>query len=300
MSSKSKVAVSIFLLLAVSICVYSQVPGAHSWSYTTHQFIATNAIYLMPGDLNWFFTTYSDTIVDYSNKPDSWKYSDNYEQYRHYYQLDVNYPNGHPESDYVDGVLPWAVEDNFNDLAQYLKENDLEHAAQLAGVIAHYIGDASQPLHATSDYDPGGNHVKFESTVDTQINKDNVNVDVPGFVPSEIDNIFSSTMQMLNESYSYTSPDSGAPNPSGNFLSPYLRSGILWNDEIKNITENRLSSSVQLLADIWYTAIVQSGISSPTSQPSTHSTTNSTLYIEVGVLVIAVISIVIMIRIRRR
>jgi len=294
MSLKSKVAVSIFLLLAVSICIYSQVPGVHSWSYTTHQFIATNAIYLMPGDLNWFFTTYSDTIVDYSNKPDSWKYSDNYEQYRHFYQLDVN-PNGHPESDYVDGVLPWAVEDNFNALVQYLKENDLEHAAQLAGVISHYIGDASMPLHATSDYNPSGNHVPFESTVDSQITKDNVNLDVSGFVPSTIDNIFSSTMQMLNESYSYTIGSS----PS--VLSPYLRSGVLWNDEIKNITENRLSSSVQLLADIWYTAIVQSGISSPTPvQPSTHSTTNSTLYIEVGVLVIAVISIVIMIHIRRR
>ena len=289
MSLKSKVSISLCLLLAVSICIYTQVPSVHSWSYTTHQFIASNAIYLMPGDLDWFFTTYSSTIVDYSNKPDSWKYRDNYEQYRHYYQVDVNYPHGHGEGDYVDGVLPWAVEDNFNALVQYLKENDLEHAAQLAGVISHYIGDASQPLHATSDYDPSGNHVKFESTVDSQISKDNVNVDVPGFVPSEIENIFSSTKQMLYESYSYTS-----------VLNPYLRSGILWNDEIKTITENRLNSSVQLLADIWYTAIVQSGISSPTPiPPSTHST-NYTPYIAVGVLVIAVISIVIMLCIRKR
>jgi hypothetical protein len=235
----------------------------------------------MPGDLDWFFQTYSSTIVDYSNKPDSWKYSDSYEQYRHWYHKDID----HDENDYVDGVLPWAVEDNFNTLVQYLKENDLNHAAQLAGVISHYIADASMPLHATSDHDPGGNHTAFESTVDSQLRKDNVNVEVPGFVPHEIDNIFDSTMQLLNESYSYTS-----------FLNPYLRSGILWNDEIKDITENRLRSSAQLLANIWYTAIVRSGIS---SQPSTHST-NYTPYIAVGVLVIAVISIVIVLYVRKR
>ena len=281
MSLRSKVSISICLLLAVSICIYAQVPGVHSWNYETHQFVTSNAIYLMPFDLDWFFQTYSSTIVDYSNKPDSWKYSDNYEQYRHWYHLDI--PHG--EDNYMDGVLPWAVEDNFNMLVQYLRENDLNHAAQLAGVISHYIEDASMPLHATSDHDPGGNHVFFESTVDYQIRNDNVNVDVPGFVPHEIDNIFDSTMQLLNESYSYTS-----------VLNPYLRSSILWNDEIRDITENRLRSSSQLLANIWYTAIVRSGIFPP---PSTHST-NYTPYIVGGVLVIAVISIVIMLYIRRR
>ena len=200
MSSRSNVIVSIFLLLVFSICIYSaQVPIAHSWGGRTHQFIAQDAINLMPDNFDWFFTTYSSTIVTYSTLPDAWKRRDPSEQYRHYYHM--NRP--HDESDYSDGVLPWAVEDNFNTFVQYLKENEWDNAAQLAGVISHYIGDASNPLHATSDYDPGGNHVKFESTVDIQITKDNVNVDVPGFVPHKIENIFGSTMQMLYESYSY-------------------------------------------------------------------------------------------------
>ena len=284
MSLKSKVSISVCLLLTISICIHSLVSPVHSWDYETHQFVASNAIYLMPVDLDWFFQTYSITIENYSNKPDSWKYSDNNEQYRHWYDVDI--PHG--EYDYVDGVLPWAVEDNFNTLVQYLSENDLDHAAQLAGVISHYIADASQPLHATSDHDPGGKHTAFESTVDFQVRKDNVNVDVPGFVPYELDNIFDSTMQLLNESYSYTS-----------ILNPYLRSGILWNDEIKNITENRLRTGAQLLANIWYTAIVQSGISPPPTTPPP-SSTNYTPYIVGGVLVVAVISIVIMLYMRRR
>jgi len=219
--------------------------------------------------------------VSYCTLPDMWKSTDPYEGYRHYCDSDI--PHG--ESDLADGVLPWAVENNFNTLVQYLRENDWNHAARLAGVIGHYIEDASIPLHATSDYNPGGNHTAYESQVDYQISIDNVNADVPGFVPYKLDNIFNSTMQLLNESYSYTS-----------VLNPYLRSGILWNDEIENITENRLRTGTQMLANIWYTAIVQSGIYPP---PSTHST-NYTPYIAGGVLVIAVISIVITLYMRRR
>jgi hypothetical protein len=218
--------------------------------------------------------------------PDVWKSSDPYEQYRHWYHVDI--PHG--EDDYADGVLPWAVEDNFNALVQYLRENDWDHAAQLAGVIAHYIEDASMPLHATSDYNPGNNHTAYESRVDYQISIDNLNADVQGFVPYELDNIFDSTMQLLEDSYSNT-----------DVLSFYLEFNTLWNDEIKHITENRLRSSAQMLANIWYTAFVRAGISPlpPSPQPSTHST-NYTPYIVCGILVIAVISIVLVLYIRRR
>ena len=268
------------LLLTVSICIYAQVPSVHSWGWKTHQSIASTAISLMPHDLDWFFQTYSSTIVDYSNKPDSWKYSDPYEQYRHWYHIDIP----HDESDYEDGVLPWAVEDNFNTFVQYLKENDWDHAAQLAGVISHYIGDASNPLHATSDYNPGGNHASFETTVDSHLGE--INMDITGFVPQEIENVFDSTMQLLNDSYSYTGS-----------LSPYLEQGTLWNDEIiRDIAGNRLRTSAQLLANIWYTAVVRAGIYPPPSAAST----NYMPYIVGGVLVIAAISIVIVLYMRRR
>ena len=283
MSLKSKFSISMCLLLVVSIFIYAQAPSVHSWSWETHQSIASTAIALMPHDFDLFFSTYSSTIEDYSNKPDSWKYSDDYEQYRHYYHVDVNYPNGHDESDYGNGVLPWAVEDNFNTFVQYLRENDWDHAAQLAGVISHYIGDASNPLHATSDYNPGGKHASFETMVDSHL--DEINMDMPGFVPHELDNIFDSTMQLLNDSYSYAGS-----------LSPYLEQGILWNDEIKGITENRLRTSAQLLANIWYTAAVQAGVSPPPS----NSPRNYTPYIAGGVLAIAVIGIVIILYKRRR
>jgi hypothetical protein len=139
---------------------------------------------------------------------------------------------------------------------QYLGENDWNHAAQLAGVIGHYIEDASMPLHATSNYNPGGNHTAFESKVNYEISIDNVNADVSGFVPYELDNIFNSTMQLLNESYQF------AENKPDN-LSYWLTRDILWNENIKRITENRLRTAAQYLANIWYTGMVQAELVAP-------------------------------------
>jgi hypothetical protein len=252
MSLKSKFFISMCLLLTVFIYVFSaQIPSVHSWAWDTHQFVAQKAIDLMPDDENWFFSTYSSTIVSYSIKPDQWKSSDPTEGNRHWYSVDLNGGGG---------TLPLAVQDNFNTFVQYLRENDWDHAAQLAGVIAHYIGDASMPLHAVSNYDPSGNHVSFELAVDYQVDIDNVNVNIQGFVPHELGNIFDSTMQLLEESFSFTREGSNG----GANLTDFLENNILWNDWIKSMTENRLRSSVQLLANIWYTAFIQAG---PTPAP---------------------------------
>jgi hypothetical protein len=231
----------------------------------------------MPDNYDWFFSTYSSTIVTYSTLPDQWKGRDSSEQYRHFYHL--NRP--HDESDYSNGVLPWAVEDNFETFMQYLKENEWENAAQLAGVISHYIGDASNPLHATSDYDPGGKHSTYESTVNAHI--DEMSMDVPGFAPYELENVFTSTMQLLRDSNSYTVD-----------LNPYLQQDVVWNDWIQKTTENRLQSATQLLANVWYTAAVRAGISySPPAPEPQAATTNYTLYLVAVVLTVVVVSIVI-------
>jgi len=225
------------MFLLVFLSHLAQVPSAHSWWSDTHQFIASNAIDLLPDSLDWFFSTYKSAIVGYSSV--EWE-----PKHNHWYHVDV--PHG--EDDPGDGTLPWAVEDKFDMFVQYLKENNLSGAAQIAGEISHYIGDGSNPLHATSDYNPGGNgHYLYESTVNSR--RDEINMSMPGFVPEELENVFSSTMRLLEESYSYTS-----------VLNPYLLQGISWNDEIKDLTEERLRASAQLHANIWYTGMVQAGL----------------------------------------
>ena len=229
------------MFLLVFLVHLAQVPSVHPWWSDTHQFIASNAIDLLPDSLDWFFENYRSTIVGYSSVEWEPKYS-------HWYHVDVGLP--YPDS--TEGALPWFVENYFDMFVQYLEEGNWGGAAEFAGKISHLIGDGSNPLHATSDFNPGGNHLAFEGEVDKHLGE--INMDMLGFEPQELGNFFDSTMEFLEVSYSYTS-----------VLNPYLRSGILWNDEIKNLTEERLRASAQLHANIWYTGMAQAGLVVPTS-----------------------------------
>jgi len=200
----------------------------------------------MPGGLDWFFSTstgYGNTIIQYSSIEPS-------PSYTHYYHVDVP----HDESDTSEGTLPWAVEDSFDMFVQDLQANNWSDAAQLAGKIAHYIGDGSNPLHATWNYNPppppgpGGGHGLYEGAVNGHLNEIDMSMLSS---PRVIANVFDSTVHLLVESYCHTS-----------VLIPYLSQSppVSWNSDIKNLTEERLRASAQFLANIWYTAMIQAGL----------------------------------------
>jgi len=229
-------------------------PEVRAWSGTTHEFVASQAIALMPHSYDWFFSTYSSTIVSYSTKPDAWKSSDPNEGYRHYYDYDLYITHTHSEQQQpANGVLPWALEDNFNMLVQYLRNSDWTHAAQLAGVICHYTGDASMPLHATSDYWLGGAHTDYETEVNGHLGE----ITISSYVPHELGNVFDATMATLVDSYGYTDSTHTDPTKLSYWL---LQPQPFWNyDTVRSITQSRLNAAVQLTANVWYTAMVQAG-----------------------------------------
>ena len=239
----------LLLSLAIALSIVFTIIGAQGtrgWAWDTHRFTADEAVNVFSDGS--FFSVHRATLSNYSIKPDQWKSSDPREQYRHWYHVD--HPHG--EDDYVEGVLPWAVEDNFATLVQSLEDEDWERAAQLMGAVSHYTQDATMPLHATSDYNPGGKHVSYEIGVDGRLDE----VSIPEYVPQELDNIFDAAMATLEGSFDFTDED-----PEGGVnLSDFLEQDILWNDTIRDITENRLRASVQFTANLWYTAMIQAGL----------------------------------------
>jgi hypothetical protein len=332
-SIKSMVSISGCLLLVVSIGVFVQVPGAHSWAWGTHHFITQNAINVMPSSLSWFFSTYSGTIDNYCIMPDVWRDQGNaFEGYRHYYDSDIPHGEGAvlvPEnylgkeimvyqedaiSGYSDGILQWNLVDNFNMLVACLEENDWDHAAQLMGVIAHYIEDASMPLHATSNYNPGGNHVAYEGQVDSEVSLENVTDDLSGFTPYVLTEdkqlidgaVFDSVMQELADSYSHTAAITSsayaraAVDNHTDILSYYLAYNILWNSDVKNITDNRMPVATKELSNVWLTAFYDAGLYNAQSTGPSNNARDYPLDIAVGVLVIAVIGIITVLYIKRR
>lgn len=145
--------------------------------------------------------------------------------------------------------MPWAVEDVFDDVVRNLEDENWQQAAELMGAISHYTQDATMPLHATYDYNPGGNHTNYEHEVDRHLGE----ILIPDYVPQEFENIFDATMAVLEESFGFT-------GDTENDLSYWLRMSILWNDTIYHITENRLRAGVQFTANLWYTAMIRAGL----------------------------------------
>jgi hypothetical protein len=68
------------------------------------------------------------------------------------------------------GTLPWTIEAVSEQLEKAWRRGDCEAVLRLSGFLAHYVGDASQPLHSTINYDgharDRGIHARIELAVD--------------------------------------------------------------------------------------------------------------------------------------
>ena len=68
------------------------------------------------------------------------------------------------------GTLPWTIEGVSDQLESAWRRGDCDAVLRLSGYLAHYVGDASQPLHSTIHYDgyagDRGIHARIELAVD--------------------------------------------------------------------------------------------------------------------------------------
>jgi len=53
------------------------------------------------------------------------------------------------ETNYKRGALPFRVWQIYNEMVRFVREGNIDKFVCAAGILAHYIGDASQPLHAS-------------------------------------------------------------------------------------------------------------------------------------------------------
>lgn len=254
-----KIGLCCLLLALLMPAVLAQTQSVYAWSWGTHRAVASGAIELLPEDIKPFFSTHLAIIREWSVMPDVLKGSDWYEQYRHWYHVDV--PHG--EERYSEGVLPWAVEDYFEEMVQALRGENWTGAAQLAGRLSHYIADASMPLHATKYYN--GKHVPFEREVDAHLSE--LYIASPGYAPRVLDDVFGATMQLLQESYGYSQ--------EVRYELYYVSS---WTPRLKEITEGQLRAAVRLTADIWYTAHVRATLTIHVAAPSLLSPENGAIF----------------------
>lgn len=163
--------------------------AAQAWDSRTHQLIVRLAIgALSAGPLRIAFTAQAAQIEEHAIEPDTvlrpvYGVS---EARRHYIDLE-NFGSDpftrlNPDKRAMErsvgrdtleraGTLPWSIEEEAAAMAAAWSGGDCPAMLRHAGYLAHYVGDASQPLHSTKFYDgptaaDHGMHARLEAAVD--------------------------------------------------------------------------------------------------------------------------------------
>ncbi|KXB07181.1 hypothetical protein AKJ54_00625 [candidate division MSBL1 archaeon SCGC-AAA382K21] len=244
MNSKKSLIALIVIFSISSLAIAAQTPETRAWSWETHYFIGSEAESTFTDGS--FFSEHHNTLQTWCVKPDQgWGKSD-------WHWLDaITY---HP-LETTGGRLPWALKGIFDNIVIELENKNWQRAAELMGAASHFTEDGTNPLHSTHDYNPGLNHGNYEHEVNSHLNE----IPIPKYAPRELDNVFEATMKTLEGSFNFTDED-----PDGGVeLSVYLEYDTLWNDTIKDITENRLQAGIQFTANLWYTAMIRAGLTIP-------------------------------------
>jgi hypothetical protein len=168
-----------------------EVEPAAAWDSATHREIARLAVKaLPPSPLKSTLDQNEAALEAHSVEPDSVlkKEYGKAEERRHY--INIEWFGSDPWSAldpdlnkmrrrFTDrtleraGTLPWTIEDVSAQLEGAWRRGDCEGILRLSGYLAHYVGDASQPLHSTLHYDgyprDRGIHARIELAVDRSI-----------------------------------------------------------------------------------------------------------------------------------
>jgi hypothetical protein len=177
--------------LTIALAIAALIPArALAWDSGTHRLITRVAVRALPDSAPLaFFNDNLGQLQQYSNDPDT-KLRERYgvaETRRHYLDIEIY------DSDWSalvpdraamvrkfgyrtldrSGTLPWTIEEVAKASERDWARADCAAVLRDSGYLAHYIGDASQPLHMTIHYDgftpaDRGLHARFENAVDAE------------------------------------------------------------------------------------------------------------------------------------
>ena len=160
-----------------------------AWGFNGHKFITDRAVDLLPREIRPFFQKYRIAIVEHSIDPDTYRtigFLD--EPPRHFLDMDAygpfpftDLPHDYQQAvaargqDFVikQGLVPWRAEEIYGRLREAFTQLGTRDFARdnvklFSSVLAHYVGDSFQPLHACVNYDgqltsQQGIHARFET-----------------------------------------------------------------------------------------------------------------------------------------
>jgi len=274
------------LVCLVALCLG---PVANAWWAEGHLVMDEAAVKALPADMPAFFRRGGETIESYANDPDLYRDRAlpalrNAGGPEHFFDLELLKGNAAPElrgdffvlcnklriHPYSIGSLPYAILENSQKLTyafaeyRHAPENEAVRAKILyiAGILSHYTGDATQPLHCTVHYDgranPDGSSPRtgIHAKVDALPGRLGVtSADIAPKRVTRIENVFARAMEVIRESndtvdavYAMEGELPEAEGPMKEPVSPAVR----------RLTAERLRTGAALTAAVWYTAWLNS------------------------------------------
>jgi hypothetical protein len=287
------IAVASFLCMLMLILVLP--PSGKAWGEEGHRYINRVAAEKLPADMPQFFRDAADRLSFLGPEPDRWRDSrelygalgavngpdhfvdfDKPEEFsalpndRYKYSDWLRSTGRNPEAT---GFLPYAILENFQKVEVLFRLwRDPHHAderAQIeqnivfyAGVLGHYVADGSQPLHTSIHYNGWSTsanpdlftreplHGRFETAfVKANIKPEDFSGEVK--TATELPDAFAADVKYLLDSNSHVAElyrmDKVVKWDANNH-----------SPEAKKFVCERLAAGSQMLANLWYTAWVDS------------------------------------------
>ncbi|MCX8480853.1 MAG: zinc dependent phospholipase C family protein [Sediminibacterium sp.] len=265
-----------------------------SWGFLAHKTISQLAVYQLPVEMQPFFFKHINYIVNNAIRADQRRGSDPTEGTKHFVDLEAfeKTPSNKMPMYYQDaikkygidslkkyGYVPYYIIEMKEKLTLAFKNVQKDDILYAAADIAHYIADAQVPLHTTINYDgqltnQKGLHALWESAVPeyelTNFNLYSNHQAIYLKDPSiQIWQNIRTAQGLLSEVFLQEKKVSEQFTDSTKYESKY-RYGR-WQKEyapafakeyakqVKTSVVQQLNNSVQLIADIWFTAWVDAG-----------------------------------------
>ncbi len=242
---------------------------ASAWDAVTHREITYLAIRaLPPSPLKDLFLRNASRLQYFSVQPDviRAKYGDESEKVRHY--IDLEYYGADPFEVLVpdrdamnkrfgastllrSGTLPWTIVDFSNALEQSWSRGDCRELLRLAGMLAHYVGDASQPLHTTMHYDgyagDRGVHARIERAADFDIRQLSRSAE-PQIRLVKIDSVWQAAIAEIRDSNAHVQElleaDRAARRQSSNYDDAFM-------SRAEPMIAGQIARAASVLASVW-------------------------------------------------
>lgn len=160
------------LFAALLPCLLCPTSRVLAWGASGHKLVNRVAVETMNSDLAALFQNNSDNLQRLANVPDVlWKRpaTKEKEKFAHFFQWDKYRSSAIATqmpipiaqamralgNQYLvtNGTAVWRVDQLYKMLVAAIRSEDWTRTLQIAGVMGHYVGDLSQPMHVTADYD---------------------------------------------------------------------------------------------------------------------------------------------------